>query len=126
MQRPLTVLLIILLVAAVMCIWSLALAYHKEQMEIMSTWSTMANYQRVRDRLSDLSSGDDATWLAVFTHVQPTYHNHSLSLIIESENVRITQDLITDLRKKTKKDLGDDPQVWIKAYAPQFDSQNTN
>ena len=106
-----------LLVLSLGLIWMLTWRYFNIRTDAQSVWSTIADYQTARHNLEKWTPVEDVTYLEIYAQTSSRLENPSLRLIMEHEKKAIISDIIADLRKKTGKDLGNDPMSWIKTFA---------
>jgi len=122
-QRSL-ILTLLLLVVSLGYVWHLAWKYFNIRMEARNVWSMMADYETTRHSISKWGPKEDAAYLDIYARLNAKCDNLSLNLIMEHEKRAIIADIISDLRVKTGKDLGSDPEPWIKMFANQAAKSN--
>ena len=108
-----------LLVVSVGCVWNLGWKYFNIRTEAQTVRNTIADYEMTRHSMSKWGPDEDAGYLDVYSRQSSKLENPSLSLIMDHERKALIGEIIADLRKKTGKDLGDDPVPWIKMFAHQ-------
>jgi len=110
---------VLLLAVAVLlvCVVNFVFKYSSQRIETRGAWNLIADYDRMRGHLGELSVTDTVDYLDVTVHAKVREDNHDLNNIIERERAQIVQDILTDLRKKTGEDLGSDSEKWITKYS---------
>jgi hypothetical protein len=114
--KRLAFLLILSLGVLLVWVWTSNWECLIQRAEVKGTWDVIVEYDRTRHSLSEMNLDGDVAYLEIYAHTQPRIKDRYLSLIIKRERSRIFRDIIDDLRKKTREDLGDDPEKWIQKY----------
>ena len=116
--RRLSLILAGISVLLLVCILTLWAKYVREQNDMRDAWIATHERQLIRERILPKSTvDDDVELLSEYSHPVPKRSDPDfLYLTIQSENHQLIDDIIADLRKKTGKDLGDNPTNWIEKY----------
>jgi hypothetical protein len=116
----------LLLAVVVLLAWVVSSIFKgsSERMEIRGAWNLIADYDRMRAHLGELSVTDTVDYLNITVHAKVPEANNDLNHIVERERTQMVQNILMDLRKKTGEDLGSDPEIWMEKYG--YGSTNTN
>lgn len=93
----------------------------KIQVAFASEQTQIFEAMRVKSETSDVEEAASCLRYVVYYYPSGTKQKtgSQLDLIVERERALVVKDIIADLRVKTGKDLGDDPEAWIQKYAEQ-------
>ena len=88
-------------------------------MDIRAAENAVMGYKRMREHLDQFSVADEVEYMSdigILKTRKANYSNYDAYLIVEEATDRMIHDIISDLRKKTGENLGEDPNAWIKKY----------
>jgi hypothetical protein len=124
--KGVVLILLLAIVVLLACIMNLVYKENSQRVEIQGVWSLIADYDRMRGHLGEISVTDAVDYLNITVHAKFGGATHDLNNILERERTKMVQDILSDLRKKTGEDLGSDPEKWIKNYSQPSTSASPN
>lgn len=99
--------------------WNLRQESMKYRFEIRAVENAVMDFKRMRQHLGQFPVSDEVEYLKDISHFKTrkaNFSSYDAYLIFEEETDQMIRYVISDLRKKTGADLGDDPNAGIKKY----------